>query len=105
MRVTISHTKKKEEVIKTVDRSFDDIFRGVENMPIQIVNEQKSWHGSTLSFSFTAKMGILSTPVRGTVEVTDKDVTVDADLGLLGKFLPAQKAQAAVESRVRGLLT
>jgi len=29
-------------------------------------------------------MGLLSTPIKGTVEVTDRDLTIDADLGILG---------------------
>ena len=105
MRITVSHNKKKEEVVRAVDRSFDDLFKGIENFPLQIVNEQRNWQGSTLSFSFTAKMGLLSTPIKGIVEVTDKDVTIDADLGLLEKLIPAQKARTALEGKVRGLLT
>ena len=34
-----------------------------------------------MDFSFDAKVGIVSTPIKGFVDVTDKDVTVDADLG------------------------
>jgi hypothetical protein len=73
-------------------------------IPLQIVNEQRNWQGSTLIFSFTAKMGIISTPIKGFVEVTDRDVTIDADLGLLERLLPGQKTRASIEQKVRGLL-
>ena len=104
MRITVSHNKSKEEVMRAVDRSFDDLFRGVAGLPLKIVNEQRSWQGSTLNFSFNAKMGLLSSPIKGFVEVTDKDVTVDADLGLLEKLLPAKSASSAIESKIKGLL-
>jgi len=57
-----------------------------------------------MTFSLTAKMGMLRNPIRGTVEVTDQDVTIDADLGILGRLFPEEKFRTAVESRVRGLL-
>jgi hypothetical protein len=104
MRVTVSHNKPKEEVIRAVDRSFDDLFRGTANLPLQLVNQQNNWNRDTLTFSCTAKMGFLSTPISGTVYVTDKDVTIDADLGFLEKMLSATRARASIENRVRGLL-
>ena len=91
--------------MRAVDRSFDDLFRGMGPLPVNLVNEQRSWKGDTLIFSFTARMGLLNTPIKGTVEVTEKDVTIDADLGLLEKLLPAKQARASVEGRIRGLLT
>ena len=105
MRITVSHTKPKEVVIRSVDRSFDDLFRGVGSVPIRFVEERRNWQGSTLSFVVSAKMGLLSTPIKGTIEVTDTDITIDADLGLLERLIPAAKARAAVASRIRGLLT
>ena len=104
MRVTVSHNRPKQEVIRSVDRSFDDLFRGVAGLPLQIVSEQKRWDGGTLTFSFKAQMGILSTPIKGTVEVTDQDVTVDADLGLFEKVLSAAGGRKAMEGKVKALL-
>jgi hypothetical protein len=49
--------------------------------------------------------GIVSSPIKGFVDATDKDVTVDADLGWLGRLIPAKQTQAAIEGRVKGLLT
>lgn len=105
MRITISHTRSKEEVMRSIDRSFDDLFRGIGIIPLQFVEERRVWQGSTLNFSAAAKMGLLSTPIKGTIEVTDKDVTIDVDLGLLERLLPATKVRQSISSRVRGLLT
>src|SRR5436853_560012 len=105
MRITVSHTKPKDEVMRSVDRSLDDLFRGLSVAPIQFVEERRSWQGSTLTFSISAKMGFVSTPMKGTVEVTDRDITIDADLGLLERLIPAAKARTSITNRIRGLLT
>ena len=89
--------------MRTVDRSFGDLFQGT-GLPVQLVDPQKSWQGSTMTFSVTAKMGFLSTLIKGTVEVTDRDITIDADLGMLERFVPAERARDMIGSRVRGLL-
>jgi hypothetical protein len=104
MRITVSHSRTKEDVIQTVDRSFNDLFQGIAALPVQLVQEHKSWQGSILTFALTAKMGLLSTPIKGTVEVTDQDITIDADLGILERMIPAKKAQAVLTDHVRGLL-
>src|SRR6266853_6614414 len=104
MRVTIAHNKSQAEVIKTVDRSIEEVFKGLAVGPIEVVNPQKSWDGSTMTFMMTAKMGFMNAPIRGTVVVTDKDVTVDADLGFLDSLM-TPKAKAELETRVKGLLT
>ena len=104
MRITISHNRSKEEVIRNVDRSFNDLFQGVGAIPVRLVQEHKNWQGSTLSFALTAKMGLLSTPIKGTIEVSDHDLTIDADLGILERMIPAKKAQEMLTDHVRGLL-
>lgn len=104
MRVTVSHDRPVVEVKQAVDRSFDDLFKSVVNMPIQLVQEQRSWNGDNLAFSLVAKMGPLSTPVKGTIEVTDRDITIDVDLGLLERLIPAAKSREALGHRLKGLL-
>jgi hypothetical protein len=58
-----------------------------------------------MTFSMTARMGFLTNPIRGTVEVRDQDVTIDADLGIFSRLIPESKIRTSMESRVRGLLT
>lgn len=90
--------------MRAVDRSFDDLFRGIATVPLQFVEEQRSWTGSTLSFSIAAKMGFVSTPIKGTILVTDTDITIDADLGILERLLPSGRVRDALDSQIRGLL-
>jgi hypothetical protein len=104
MRITISHNRSKAEVMESVDRSFDDMFPGVPGLPVRLAMKQRSWQGSLLSFSLTAKLGLLSTPISGTVEVTDHDVTVDADLGLFNRLVPEKTVREVIGNRIKGLL-
>jgi hypothetical protein len=105
VRITVAHTKSKEEIKRAIDRTFEDVFKGIANMPVQIVDEKRAWNGDTLFFSFGAKVSLLTSPIKGTIEVTERDVIIDADLGLLEKLLPAAQTKATIENRVRGLLT
>ena len=104
MRITISHNRTKAQIMESVDRSFDEMFQGIAGLPVRLVLEQKSWQGSILSFSLTAKLGLLSTPIKGTVEVTEQDVTVDADLGLLNRLVSEKNAREIIGNRIKGLL-
>jgi hypothetical protein len=104
MRITISHNKSRPEIVQAVDKTVDDMFKGLPMAPIEIRDQQKKWDGNTLTFSLTAKAGFLQTPIHGTVLVGDKDVTIDVDLGIFSKFISEEKAKTALETRVRGLL-
>jgi len=110
VRITVAHTKSKDEIKRIVDCSFEDLFRGVGStspqiMPLQIVDEKRQWAGDTLTFSFGAKVSLLTSPIRGTIQVTERDITIDADFGLLEKLLPSAQTRSALENRVKGLLT
>jgi hypothetical protein len=104
VRISLSHNRTKEEVVQKVDRTWDDLFKEAGALPVKLTVQQRSWQGSTMTFALTAKMGIISTPIKGTVEVTDRDVIVDADLGMLGRFVNEKTAQQVLGSRIKGLL-
>ncbi|HUS05183.1 MAG TPA: polyhydroxyalkanoic acid system family protein [Bryobacteraceae bacterium] len=105
MKITVSHNKGLKEAMRIVDQSSDDLFKGIPAGPIEIVDKQKSWNGSTMTFSVTGKMGFFKAPLSGTVLVTEKDVTIECELpGLLKRFMPEDKVKSNVEARVRGLL-
>ena len=104
MRISVSHNRTKEEAVQTVDRTIDDLFKEAGALPVKLTVEHRSWQGSTMTFALTAKMGFMSTPIKGTVEVTDRDVIVDADLGMLGRFVNEKTAQQLLGSRIKGLL-
>jgi Putative polyhydroxyalkanoic acid system protein (PHA_gran_rgn) len=102
MRITVSHNRTRQEVVDSINRSFDELFSA--GLPVKVAVQQKEWQGSTLHFALTAKMGMLSTPIKGTVEVTDHDLTVDADLGMLNNFISEKSAQDMIGTRIKGLL-
>jgi hypothetical protein len=104
MRITISHNRSKAGMIASIDRSFDQLLRGEADLPISLAVTEKSWKGSILSFMLRAKMGLLSTPIKGTVEVTDHDIIVDADLGLVNLILPENAVREVLGERIKGLL-
>ena len=103
MRITIAHNKPKQEVVDSIDRGFDDIFR-MEGLPVKLVMEQKNWQGSTMTFALNAKIGFMSSPIKGTIAVTDRDVTIDADLGMFERFVSEDKAKEVLSTRFKGLL-
>jgi hypothetical protein len=104
MRITIAHKKPKQEVVDSIDRGFDDVFK-MDGLPLKLVLEQKNWQGSTLTFALSAKMGFMSSPIRGTIEVTDRDVIIDADLGMFERFVPEEKVRGALTTKFKGLLS
>ena len=91
-------------MIQIVDRAFDDSLKTLPQGVVKITNPHKSWQGSAMTFSLTAAVGFLKNPISGTVEVSDHEVTVDADIGILSKLIPPETIQTTLESRLRGLL-
>lgn len=92
--------------MKVVNDSADQLVASATAGPVQVTDIHRKWEGSNMDFSFTARMGILSAPIKGKVYVTDKDVTIDVDLPpLLRQFVPEEKIKQQVEGRVKGLLT
>jgi hypothetical protein len=104
LRITISHDHPKADMIASVDRSFNKMLQGEAGLPLRLVLKEKSWHGSILSFTLTAKMGFVSTPIKGTVEVTDHELIVDADLGILNRLLPGKTVREVFGNRIKELL-
>jgi hypothetical protein len=93
MRITVAHNRTKAAAIESVDRSFNEMFQEAAGLPVRLAVKQKSWQGSTLSFQLTAKMGLFSTPIKGTVEVTDRDLIVSAESSAPRKNRPRRNRQ------------
>jgi hypothetical protein len=105
MRVTISHNRTKQDARLAVERSIDQLFTGLAIGPLELTDRKKHWSGDSLVFSLTAKMGFLKTPIHGSAAVSDTELTLDVDLGLLNKLIPEELAKNRIEGQVRGLLT
>ncbi len=105
MTVIVPHKKSKQEVTGIIDRGATDLFSGAAGPAIQIVDQKKEWNGDTMTFSFRGKMGFMSVPISGTVEVKDDSVVIVCELpGMLKSLIGEQKAQSAISDKVKGLL-
>jgi hypothetical protein len=104
MRITVAHGKTKEQVIQAVDRSFDQLFQSPQIRGAKLKDVQRSWQGNTLSFSLNINMGFFNSPIKGTIEVTDTDVIIDADLGMFERMVPADKVRELIGTQMKGLL-
>ena len=63
-----------------------------------------------MTFSLSARMGVLSTPIKGIIDVSDRDVTIrdvtiDADLGILVRLILGSTLRESSSARIIGLLT
>ena len=104
MRITVAHNRTKAGAIEAVDRSLNEMSQEAAGLPVRLVVKQKSWQGSTLSFQLSAKIGLMSSPIKGTIEVTDSELIIDADLGMLNRLLPEKTIQDMIGNRMKGLL-
>jgi hypothetical protein len=106
MRITVSHGKTKAEAIKAVNDAADRAFSAALPGPLRISDVHRAWSGDQLNFSLTASLAGMTSPIKGYILVTDRDVTVDAELpALLTMLFPEKKIEAEAEKRVKGLLT
>ena len=102
MHITIAHKKSVEQAMQVAERSIDEVFEGLP--PIQIVESRKRWTGHVMEFGFKAKLGFLTYPINGRVEVTNCQFAIDIELGWLAKCLPQGRTRE-IETRIRGLIT
>ena len=106
MRMIIPTTKPLDETKRIVERSTEDLFRSAAGGIVQISNVQKTWNGNTMAFVFTASLAFFTTPIEGTVAVSEKDVTIDVLIpDAFRRFISEDKLKAGIETRVKGLLT
>jgi hypothetical protein len=105
MHVTVAHKKSQEDAVKIIDESVDNLIKSIPAGSVKIIDQEKTWNGSTMSFSFKGRKGIFATTIRGTVAVTDKDVTIDAEIpGIIKTFVSDQTISDAVEARAKQIL-
>lgn len=90
--------------MEAVDRAVVDALAGIANGPITITDQKTAWNGSVMTFSLVAKMGFITNPIHGTVTVTEDNIMIDADLGMLARLIPEDKLRTPLESRVKALL-
>src|SRR5215210_1569939 len=105
MRITVSHEKGKAEAMRAVDSATDQVLRPIFSGPLKMSEVHKEWNGSKLAFSLTAGLGAaVRVPIKGSILVTDQDVTIDVDLPTFLENLLPVSIRTGVQSAVRGLL-
>jgi hypothetical protein len=105
MRVTVSHNKGLAGVTKIVNDSADQLLATPAAGPVTFSDMEKRWEGSTMYFSFRARMGVFNSALKGYVQCSERDVTVELELpNALKAFVPEEKMKAQMEGKVRGLL-
>jgi hypothetical protein len=66
---------------------------------------EKSWSGDTMTFVFKAGVAFLTTPIQGTVAVSETEVVIDVAIPeAFRHFIAEDKLKSGIETRVRGLL-
>jgi hypothetical protein len=105
MTLIVAHHKTQQEAIGIVDRGASGLFAGVAGDVVEIVDQKKEWNGSTMTFSFTGKLGFIAVPLAGTIVVDDRNVTVNCELPAMVKnFLGEYKVGSGIEDKMKGLL-
>lgn len=106
MRVDVAHQLGKDAAVPVMDRCLDHLLSGIGGSSIEILDKKKTWNGSSMRFSFTGKVGYISVPLAGTIDVSDANVVVNMDLPPLVKtFIGEEKIHRIVETNVREMLT
>jgi hypothetical protein len=105
MRITVSHTKGKQEAIKIVDGAVDQVFQSIFSGALRMSDFRKQWNGPQMTFSVVVGLGGFRAPVNGSVLVTDTDITVDFVLPALLESFASTGIRDQVQGVLRGLLT
>ncbi len=105
MRVEIRHELGESEAIRRVDEFLDDLVRRDFHGGVKIKNATRSWTGNRLALSCTLAKGLFDTRLSGTVEVTDRIVTLDTVIpGLLATFVGEDRVRTVVEHELTPIL-
>jgi hypothetical protein len=104
MRITVSHNKGKQEAIRIVDGAVDQALGPMFSGALRMSNVQKRWNGSTMEFSLTAGLSAVRVPIKGSILVTENEITIDCDLPAFIERLLPESARSGVQAAIRGLL-
>jgi hypothetical protein len=104
MILVVPHHKTRKEAIALI-AADDNLFSGAAGGSVEIVDQKKEWAGSSMAFSFVGRVGFISVPVSGALEVDDVNVTVTSELPAMVKnFVGEEKVAAGIEKQLRRVL-
>lgn len=105
MRVVLAHGMTKEAAMPIMDKALDKLLAGTGGSSLQILDQKKTWNGSVMNFSFTGRLGFISVPITGKINVECTNVTVEMELPPVVKtFVGEEKIRAIVDENVRSML-
>jgi len=104
MILIVPHHRTRKEAIALI-AADDELFEGAAGGSVEIVDQKREWRGSFMEYSFVGRVGFISVPVSGTLEVDDVNVTVTSELpAMVRNFVGEEKVAAAIEKQLRQVL-
>lgn len=105
MRVTVSHSKGREEARRLAEEVAANLLRTDLPGPVRLADVRKEWAGDALRFAAVVLFGPIRAPVRGTATVLEHEIVIEVELpSALARIAPETAIRTAVEARVRSLL-
>ena len=102
MHLEIPHALGKEEAIRRIDRTMEEIQQQPLPAGVALKNFTKEWTDNVLKIGFWAGKGFLGANINATITVTDTSVILDIELPAM---LKAFVSEAQLEDAVRGKVT
>ena len=104
MKVSVTHARSTEEVVAILDQPLGALFAGAVG-GLEIAEERRSWLGSTMTFSFIGRVGFISIPLSGIMDVRQTVVIVEVELPpVVSMFVGEEKVRAGLEKELRALV-
>ena len=105
MRVHVSHFRDRQTVASILDQPLKVLFAEAVN-GLEIADERRVWTDFTMAFSFIGRVGFISVPVSGEMEVAQEAVIVTVELPPVVRMLVGEdKVRAGLQKEILALIT
>lgn len=105
MQTIVPHEKGQLAAKSLIDKSIQPLIESIPTGSVKISELKTEWDNNTLLFSFKGKKGIFSSTIHGTVQVDEKDITVNVDLpGIVKHFVNDDQITAAIQAKAKQIL-
>jgi hypothetical protein len=101
MRIQRSHDLGRAAAIKKIDTFLNGLMARPLPAGVKVKDAQKKWDGGRMAFSCRFSKGIMGASVRGTVDVSEKDVVLNCALpSLITTFVGVDKIKRVIHEQV-----
>jgi len=105
MKVHVSHSREKQTVAGILDQPLKVLFAQAVN-GLEIADERRVWTDFTMAFSFIGRVGFISLPVSGEMEIVEEAVIVTVELPPVVKMLVGEdRIRAGLQKEILALIT